>query len=113
MKERLEAIKEETIAKIKNAEDLNILNDIRVEILGKKGQLTEVLKGMKDVAPEDRPKVGQMVNDTRKAIEEKMEEVKAQLQEKAREAKLKAEVIDVTLPAKKNKIGHKHPTHWH
>ena len=57
--------------------------------------------GMKDVAPEDRPKVGQMVNDTRKAIEEKMEEVKAQLQEKAREAKLKAEVIDVTLPAKK------------
>ena len=109
MKERLEAIKEETIAKIKNAEDLNILNDIRVEILGKKGQLTEVLKGMKDVAPEDRPKVGQMVNDTRKAIEEKMEEVKAQLQEKAREAKLKAEVIDVTLPAKKNKIGHKHP----
>ena len=72
MKERLEAIKEETIAKIKNAEDLNILNDIRVEILGKKGQLTEVLKGMKDVAPEDRPKVGQMVNDTRKAIEEKM-----------------------------------------
>ena len=89
MKERLEAIKEETIAKIKNAEDLNILNDIRVEILGK-GQLTEVLKGMKDVAPEDRPKVGQMVNDTRKAIEEKMEEVKAQLQEKAREAKLKS-----------------------
>ena len=66
MKERLEAIKEETIAKIKNAEDLNILNDIRVEILGKKGQLTEVLKGMKDVAPEDRPKVGQMVNDTSK-----------------------------------------------
>ena len=76
MKERLEAIKEETIAKIKNAEDLNILNDIRVEILGKKGQLTEVLKGMKDVAPEDRPKVGQMVNDTRKAIEEKMEEIR-------------------------------------
>ncbi len=58
---------------------------------------------MKDVAPEDRPKVGQLVNDTRKIIEEKMEEVKAELQAKAREAKLKAEVIDVTLPAKKNK----------
>ena len=53
MKERLQAIKEETIAKIKNAEDMSILNNIRVEILGKKGQLTEVLKGMKDVAPED------------------------------------------------------------
>ena len=56
------------------------LTEIRVEVLGKKGQLTEVLKGMKDVAPEDRPKVGQMVNDTRKTIEEKMEEVKAELQ---------------------------------
>jgi len=64
---------------------------------------------MKDVAPEDRPKVGQMVNETRAAIEEKMEEVKNNLAAKAREAKLKAEVIDVTLPAKKNKIGHLHP----
>ena len=64
---------------------------------------------MKNVAPEDRPKVGQLVNDTRKAIEEKMEEVKKELEAKAREAKLKAEVIDVTLPAKKNKVGHKHP----
>ena len=100
MKERLQAIKEETIAKIKNAEDMSILNNIRVEILGKKGQLTEVLKGMKDVAPEDRPKVGQLVNDTRKAIEEKMEEVKRQLEAKARDAKRKDEVIDVTRPAK-------------
>ncbi len=109
MKERLQAIKEEAITKIKNAEDMDILNEIRVEILGKKGQLTEVLKGMKDVAPEERPKVGQLVNDTRKAIEEKMEEVREKLAAKAREAKLKAEVIDVTLPAKKNKVGHKHP----
>ena len=109
MKERLQAIKEEAITKIKNAEDMDILNEIRVEILGKKGQLTEVLKGMKDVAPEERPKVGQLVNDTRKAIEEKMEEVREKLAAKAREAKMKAEVIDVTLPAKKNKVGHKHP----
>ena len=109
MKERLQAIKEEAITKIKNAEDMDILNEIRVEILGKKGQLTEVLKGMKDVAPEERPKVGQLVNDTRNAIEEKMEEVREKLAAKAREAKLKAEVIDVTLPAKKNKVGHKHP----
>ena len=109
MKEKLQAIKDETIAKITDAEDMNILNDIRVEILGKKGKLTEVLKGMKNVAPEDRPKVGQLVNDTRKAIEEKMEEAKVTLEAKAREAKLKAEVIDVTLPAKKNKVGHKHP----
>ena len=109
MKEKLQAIKDSAIAKISEAQDLDVLNSIRVEILGKKGKLTEVLKGMKDVAPEDRPKVGQMVNDTRTAIEARLEEVKSELQAKAREAKLKAEVIDVTLPAKKNKIGHKHP----
>ena len=109
MKERLEAIREQAIAKIKDAKDISVLNDVRVEILGKKGQLTEVLKGMKDVAPEDRPKVGQLVNDTRKYIEEELENVKKDLEAKAREAKLQAEVIDVTLPAKKNKVGHKHP----
>ena len=109
MKEKLKAIREEAISKILESENLDKLNEIRVAYLGKKGQLTEVLKGMKDVAPEDRPKVGQMVNETRAAIEEKMEEVKNNLAAKAREAKLKAEVIDVTLPAKKNKIGHLHP----
>ncbi len=109
MKERLEAIREEAIAKINASKDIDKLNEIRVEILGKKGQLTEVLKGMKNVAPEERPKVGQLVNDTRKIIEDKMEEVRAELQAKAREIKLKSEVIDVTLPAKKNKVGHKHP----
>ena len=109
MKEKLKAIREEAVSKILESENLDKLNEIRVAYLGKKGQLTEVLKGMKEVAPEDRPKVGQMVNETRAAIEEKMEEVKNNLAAKAREAKLKAEVIDVTLPAKKNKIGHLHP----
>ena len=109
MNEKLKAIREEAVSKILESENLDKLNEIRVAYLGKKGQLTEVLKGMKDVAPEDRPKVGQMVNETRAAIEEKMEEVKNNLAAKAREAKLKAEVIDVTLPAKKNKIGHLHP----
>ena len=64
---------------------------------------------MKDVAAEERPKVGQLVNDTRKAIEEKLDEVKRELAEAAREAKMKEEVIDVTLPAKKNNVGHRHP----
>ena len=109
MKEKLKAIREEAVSKILESENLDKLNEIRVAYLGKKGQLTEVLKGMKDVAPEDRPKVGQMVNETRAAIEEKMEEVKNNLAAKAREAKLKAEVIDVTLTEKKNKIGHLHP----
>ena len=71
MKEKLQAIREDAISKITASDNLDKLNQIRVEVLGKKGQLTEVLKGMKDVAPEDRPKVGQLVNDTRKIIEEK------------------------------------------
>ena len=77
--------------------------------LGKKGELTNLLKGMKDVAPEDRPKVGQMVNDVRAQLESKLEEARAALAKKAREEQLKKEVIDVTLPAKKNKVGHSHP----
>lgn len=109
MKERLEKLKAEALAKISESDALDTLNEIRVAYLGKKGELTEVLKGMKDVAAEDRPKVGQFVNDTRKAIEDKLEEVKNRLVNEARERQLKEEVIDVTLPAKKNNVGHRHP----
>ncbi len=68
-----------------------------------------MLKGMKNVDAEERPKVGQMVNDTRAAIEEKIEEMRSRLAAAARQAQMQAEVIDVTLPAKKNHIGHRHP----
>ena len=91
------------------ADALERLNEIRVAYLGKKGELTGVLKSMKDVAPEDRPKVGQMVNEVREMIEQKLEETKAALAKKAREEQMKREVIDVTLPAKKANTGHKHP----
>ena len=69
MKEKLQSIKEEALKAIEQADLPEKLNDVRVKYLGKKGELTAVLKGMKDVAPEDRPKVGQMVNETREAIE--------------------------------------------
>ena len=75
MKEKLEQIKAEAVAKIQEADVPEKLNDVRVKFLGKKGELTAVLKGMKDVAPEERPKVGQLVNDTRKRIEEELENV--------------------------------------
>ena len=65
MRDKLEAIKAEALAKIESAEVVSTLNDVKVAILGKKGELTQVLKSMKDVAPEDRPKVGQMVNEAR------------------------------------------------
>lgn len=109
MKEKLQAIREKALARIAESDSLDKLNEIRVAYLGKKGELTEVLKGMKDVAPEDRPKIGAMVNDAREAIEQKIEEIKNKLASAAREAKLKKEVIDVSLPAKKNLVGHSHP----
>ena len=109
MKEQLEKIKEQALKKIEASDALEKLNDIRVSYLGKKGELTNLLKSMKDVAPEERPKVGQMVNDARAVIEGKLEETKNVLARKAREEQLKKEVIDVTLPANKNSVGHSHP----
>ena len=109
MKEKLQNIKEEALKAIEAADMPEKLNDVRVKFLGKKGELTAVLKGMKDVAPEDRPKVGQMVNETRAAIEAVLEENKEKMEKAIRAEKLKKEVIDVTLPAKKAKIGHRHP----
>ena len=109
MKEQLEKIKSEALAKIDASDALEKLNEIRVAYLGKKGELTTVLKSMKDVAPEERPKVGQMVNEVRALIEERLEETKTALARKAREEQMKREVIDVTLPAKKANTGHKHP----
>lgn len=109
MKEKLEKIMNEAIEKINVSEKLEELNDIRVAFLGKKGELTSILKSMKDVAPEDRPKVGQLVNEARAKIEGIMEEKKTALANAVREAQMKAETIDVTLPAKKPMMGHRHP----
>ena len=70
MKDRLKQIMDEAMAQIDSSDKLDKLNEIKVSFLGKKGELTSILKSMKDVAPEDRPKVGQMVNDARCKIEE-------------------------------------------
>ena len=109
MKEKLAQIREKALAQIKSTDSLDKLNEVRISFLGKKGELTEVLKGMKDVAPEDRPQVGQIVNDTRAAIEEVLENAKKEISSKMRELQMKAEVIDVTLPAKNNNVCHCHP----
>ena len=85
MKERLESIKQEAIKQIQASDVPEKLNDVRVKFLGKKGELTAVLKGMKDVAPEERPKVGQLVNETRAAIEELLDETKKKMDAAIRE----------------------------
>ena len=115
MKEKLEQIRVKALEQIALMESgeasaaLEKLNDVRVNMLGKKGELTAVLKGMKDVAPKERPKVGQMVNDTRAEIEAALDKAPKKAERALREAAMKAEVIDVTLPAKKNEMGHRHP----
>lgn len=109
MRDKLQEITKKAMEQIEAAQEMTALNDVRVAILGKKGELTAVLKSMKDVKPEDRPMVGQLVNEARKAIEEKLNEAKTKLEETEMEMRLKSEEIDVTLPAKKAKIGHSHP----
>lgn len=109
MKEKLKSIMEDALSQIRASEELEKLNDIRVAFLGKKGELTSVLKSMKEVAPEDRPKVGQLVNEAREEIEKLLEEKKRAFAKKIREEQIKSETIDVTLPAKKARIGHRHP----
>ena len=109
IKDNLESIRKKALQQIEEAKQLDALNDVRVNILGKKGELTAVLKGMKDVAEADRPKVGAFVNETRDAIEKSLEDAKRRLEEAALNERLKAETIDVTLPSKKMGLGHRHP----
>ena len=109
MSNQLQEIRERTLALLKEAQDLDKLNEVRVQVLGKKGELTGLLKSMKDLAPEERPAFGQMVNDTRQIIEQNLEKAKNMLEEKELASRLSREVIDVSLPAKKINVGHLHP----
>ena len=106
---KVREIEEKAAEEIGRADAMERLNEIRVAVLGKKGTLTQVLKGMKDVPKEERPMVGKWVNDARAHIEARLEETKARLEAERLNARLASETIDVTLPAKKQKMGHRHP----
>ena len=109
MNETLRTIEEETRARIEEAESQEALDEVRVSILGKKGRLTQILKGMKDLSPEERPKMGQQVNEVRQLIEEMMQEKKNKMKHALLTERLKRETIDVTLPGKRQIRGHRHP----
>lgn len=109
MKEKLEQIQAEALQSLNEVSDLKVLEDLRVKYLGKKGELTQILKGMGGLSPEERPIVGQMANEVRAAIESKLDAVKEQLGSKEQEMKLRQEVIDVTMPGRIKAAGHKHP----
>lgn len=109
MKEKLQKIRERAIAEIQNSDGLEKLGEVRNTILGKKGELTAVLKGMKDVPPEERPTVGQWVNETREAIESILAEQTKKLEAEALRLRYESEKIDVTMPADKPARGNLHP----
>jgi phenylalanyl-tRNA synthetase alpha chain len=109
MKEQLEKIKQEALAALSAAKESADLEALRVKYLGKKGELTAVLKQMGKLSAEERPIMGQLANDVRAALEQSIESTSKKLSEAALELKLKAETVDVTIPGREAKIGHKHP----
>ncbi len=109
MREQLEQIKLNALAALEAAETPAALEELRVKLLGKKGELTAVLKQMGKLSPEERPVMGQMANAVRAEIEKKLEECKASIHAAVLEAKLAAEAIDVTIPGETVAVGHQHP----
>ena len=108
LKEKLTELKQTGLSQIESAENLKKVNEIRVKLLGKKGPITEVLRGMKDVIPEERPHVGKMANVVRDQLTQAIESKKEDLEKALLEKKLEAETIDVTLPGTPVKEGEPH-----
>jgi len=109
MKEQLELIKANALAALETADTPAALEELRVRILGKKGELTAVLKMMGKLSAEERPIMGQLANAVRAEIEEKLEQRKAAINAAVLEMKLANEAIDVTIPGEEVKLGHQHP----
>ena len=109
MKQQLEAIRKAALDAISDAGKAEDLEALRVRYLGKKGELTAVLKQMGKLSAEERPVIGQLANDVRAKLEANIEEKAKELADKAMELKLKSEAVDVTIPGKQEKIGVKHP----
>lgn len=109
MKEQLDALQAEALAKISGCTSLQELQDVRVAYLGKKGAVTALLKGLGKLDKEERPKMGAMVNTVREALEAELSNVQAGLEAKALQARLDSERIDITLPGRTRRQGHLHP----
>ena len=109
MKQQLERIRQQALEALDNAKDSGELDALRVSVLGKKGELTAVLKQMGKLSSDERPVMGQLANSVRAAIEEKLEQKKAEFEALALDARLRSEAIDVTVPGERVTLGHKHP----
>lgn len=109
MEQQLQQLKEEALTKIQEASTVKELNDVRVAYLGKKGPITDLLKGMGKLPAEERPKMGALVNVVREAVTESLETKMTKLEEEAINAQLEKEAIDVTLPGRPAPTGNHHP----
>ncbi len=106
---RLEELRKRLEDSLGSAANMEALNEIRVKFLGKKGEITRLLKSMKDISAKERPRFGQMVNDLRAMAEAALEKQQKELEKKLREARIQSEAIDVSLPARRMEYGHSHP----
>ena len=109
MEEKLKSIQEEATDKIKSASDMDELEDLRVQYLGKKGEVTQILRGMGDLPPEKRPVIGKLANQVKAKLKKLIEEKKETFKQQEKEKKLQEESIDVTLPGNNIESATKHP----
>ena len=109
MREQLAKIRAEALAAFESVQDAARLDELRVKYLGKKGELTSLLKQMGRLSAEERPAMGQMANQVRAKLEEAIEAQSVLLSQNALEAKLAAETVDVTIPGKAARVGRRHP----
>ncbi|MBO8164449.1 MAG: phenylalanine--tRNA ligase subunit alpha [Brevibacillus sp.] len=109
MQERLQQLKQAALSRLSEVTDMQQLQELRVKYLGKKGELTEILRGMGSLSAEERPVVGQLVNEVRSALESAIADKQASLEQAALEARLASEALDVTLPGRPLPAGTMHP----
>jgi phenylalanyl-tRNA synthetase alpha chain len=109
MNELMQGLRDASIKAIGECDNIELLEQLRVKYLGKKGELTAILRQMGKLSAEERPAMGQLANQLRADIENTLDARKAELSEKLMEMKLEAEAVDVTMPAEVPKLGHKHP----
>lgn len=109
MNDSLKKIRQEALERLAAARNVAELEELRVKLLGKKGELTSVLKQMGTLPPEERPAFGKQANEVRAEVEQKMAGILKELSEKALQSRLHAEALDITLPGVQQKIGHRHP----
>ncbi len=109
MKEKLKEIQELALSKIAEAKNSSEIEEIRVKFLGKKGELTTILRGMGSVSPEERPIIGKLVNEVKAKVENELEKIITSMKEKEKANKLANETIDISFPGKRKRVGKRHP----